>query len=180
MTVSRRFALFAALLALFSAPNVSAAAEPLSDMQIEQIRQNCVAAQSSMQRLEQTEAVSRRNRGVSYESTLRLMAALNGRIAINKLSAPSLSTITAEVDKKRVEFAENYLDYNNSFNVTMKLPSCREQPVTFYDYLTQTRELRAKLSTTIDDIDRLLDTYQLSLNELKVAVNGTAASGAAR
>lgn len=170
----------ASLLVVLASPNVNAAAEPLNDTQIEMIRQNCLAAQGSMQRLEQSEAVSRRNRGVSYESALRLMAALNSRIAINKLNAPNLSSITSDVEKKRTEFTEKYLAYNNSFTVTMKLANCREQPVTFYDYLTQTRELRTALSSTIDDIDRLLDQYQVELDSLKANVASTQTSGAAQ
>lgn len=171
MKISRRLALVASVLAVLCAPNVSAETETLTDAQIEIIRQNCVAAQSSMQRIELTEAVTRRNRGVSYESTLKLMAALNSRIAYNKLTAPELAALTADVEKKRSQFTENYINYNNSYNVTMRLPNCKEQPVTFYDYLTQTRDLRTKLSTSIDDIDRLLDAYQVALNELKSSVS---------
>lgn len=172
MKVSRRLALVASLLALLCAPNVSAETETLTDTQIEIIRQNCVAAQSSMQRLELNEAVTRRNRGVSYESTLKLMAALNSRIAYNKLTAPTLASLTSEVEKKRAQFVENYINYNNSYNVAMRLTNCKEQPVTFYDYLTQTRDLRTKLAANIDDIDRLLDSYQQALNELKNSVSG--------
>lgn len=167
MKYSRRFAIVASLLVLLTSPNVSAEGESLNDVQIELIRQNCVTAQSGMQRLELSEAVTRRNRGVSYESTLKLMAALNSRIAFNKLSAPTLASLTAEINKKRGEFIDNYITYNNSLNVTMKLSNCKEQPVTFYDYLTQTRQLRTKLSTGLDDIDRLMDSYQTALNELK-------------
>lgn len=174
MKYPRQFAAIASLLVLLASPNVSAVGEPITDAQIEVIRQNCVAAQSSMQRLELNEAVTRRNRGVSYESTLKLMATLNSRIAFNKLNAPTLTSLTAEINKKRTEFAENYISYNNSFTITMKLPNCQEQPVTFYDYLTQTRQLRAKLSTGIDDIDRLLDSYQTALNELKQSTTTTA------
>ena len=177
MKISRRLALVASLLALLCAPNVNAETETLTDTQIEVIRQNCVSAQSSMQRLELNEAVTRRNRGVSYEATLKLMAALNSRIAYNKLTAPNLASLTAEVEKKRTQFVENYINYNNSYNVTMRLPNCREQPVTFYDYLTQTRELRTKLATSVDDIDRLLDSYQQSLNSLKETVNAAADAG---
>ena len=174
MKISRRLAVGASLLALLCAPNVSAETETLTDKQIEVIRQNCVTAQSSMQRLELNEAVTRRNRGVSYESTLKLMAALNSRIAFNKLYAPSLTSLTAEVEKKRAQFVDDYKNYNNTYNVAMKLPNCKEQPVTFYDYLTQTRELRTKLSTTINDIDHLLDSYQQSLNDLKTSVTSAA------
>lgn len=170
MKTKRRLALGASLVVLLCAPNVSADAQTLGDAQIETIRQNCVAAQSNMQRLELNEAVTRRNRGVTYESTIKLMAALNSRIAANKLTAPELSTITAEVEQKRSQFTDNYIDYNNSYNVTMRLPKCREQPVTFYDYLTRTRELRIELATNIDDIDRLLDSYQLALNNLNTSV----------
>ena len=133
-----------------------------------------------MQRLELNEAVTRRNRGVSYESTLKLMAALNSRIAYNKLTAPTLASLTSDVAKKRAQFTENYIAYNNSYNVAMRLPNCKEQPVTFYDYLTQTRELRTKLATTIDDIDRLLDSYQQSLNGLKSSVSAPLDQGSSQ
>lgn len=177
MKISRRLALVASMLAVLCSPNVSAEAADLKDTQIEIIRQNCVTAQSSMQRLELTEAVIRRNRGVSYESTLKLMAALNGRIAYNKLSAPALTSLTSQIDQKRSEFIENYINYNNSYNVAMRLPNCKQQPVTFYDYLTQTRQLRTKLATSIDDIDRLLDSYQQALNDLKNSVSTPVESG---
>lgn len=180
MKISRRLAVGASLLALLCAPNVSAEAEALTDTQIEIIRQNCTSAQSSMQRLELNEAVTRRNRGVSYESTLKLMAALNGRIAYNKLTDPTLASLTAEVEKKRSQFVGDYKNYNNSYNVAMRLPNCREQPVTFYGYLTQTRELRTKLVTNIDDIDRLLDAYQQALNDLKSSVGGSSEPGSSQ
>ncbi len=177
MKISRRLAFAASILAILCTPTVNVRAADLTDTQIEIIRQNCVTAQSSMQRLELNEAVMRRNRGVSYESTLKLMAALNGRIAYNKLYAPSLTSLTAQIDQKRAEFTENYITYNNSYNVVMRLSSCKEQPVTFYDYLTQTRELRTKLATTIDDIDRLLDSYQQALNDLKSSVTPATTPG---
>lgn len=174
--MSRVFAFAASALVVLSAPVVSAEGESLTDTQIEIIRQNCVTAQSSMQRLELNEAVTRRNRGVGYEATLKLMAMLNSRIVYNKMTAPELASLTSQIDAKRNEFAQNYKDYNNSYNTTMKLTNCHEQPVTFYDYLTQTRELRTKLSTTIDDIDKLLDQYQLRLNDLKKSVAQDASS----
>lgn len=177
MKISRRLALGASIVAILCAPQVSAEAADITDTQIEIIRQNCVSAQSSMQRLELTEAVIRRNRGMRYESILKLMAALNGRIVYNKLSAPPLTSLTSQIDQKRSEFIESYINYNNSYNVVMRLPNCKQQPVTFYEYLNQTRELRTKLATTIDDIDRLLDTYQQALNDLKSSVSAPAESG---
>lgn len=170
MNLSRRATIIASLLVVLMAPQVRAEADPLSDARIELIRENCVAAQSSMQRLELNEAVMRRNRGVGYESALKLMAALNSRIVFNKMTAPELAALTQQVAVKRNEFTQNYIAYNNSYHTTMRLPNCREQPVTFYDYLTQTRELRAKLSVTIDDIDKLLDDYQLQFNNLKQTI----------
>lgn len=149
---------------------VNAEAVPLTDQQIELVRRNCVQAQANLQRLERIETVARRNRGVGYESTLRLMAALNSRVATNKLNVPNLLTTVSQIEKKVDEFDRDYITYNNTFNTTMKLSNCREQPVTFYDYLTETRDLRLKVSTDVAAINQLLDDYQKGLDELKTMV----------
>jgi len=170
MKITRRVSLLACLFVVLATPTVHAEAVPLNDQQIELVRRNCIQIQSSMQRLERIETVARRNRGVGYESTLKLMAALNSRVAANKLNVPEFIVTAAEMEKRVNDFDRNYITYNNSFHTTMKFANCQQQPVTFYDYLNQTRELRARVGTDVEAISKLLDDYQKSLDKLKQTV----------
>lgn len=169
MKSKRLASLFAAILVIFVAPLVSAEAQPLTDAQINVIRQNCGQAQQILQRLQRNEAATRVNRGREYETTLRLMASFNGRVALNKLNAPVLAATTSQVEAKFDAFRADYIAYDDQLEVVLKL-KCSEQPVTFYDELTLAREARARVAQDVQDIDTLLDQYQAALGELKSAV----------
>lgn len=156
---------FAIFLVVLAAPLVSAEAQPLTDRQVDVIRQNCGQAQQILLRLQRNEAAARVNRGRGYESTLRLMASLNSRVALNKINAPNLTATTSQVESKFEAFRADYIAYDDQLEIVLKL-RCSEQPVTFYDELTLAREARAKVAKDVRDIDGLLDQYQLALNEL--------------
>jgi hypothetical protein len=166
MKASRRASLIAVMMVFLMAPHVSAEAVPLSDRQIQVIKANCLNAQNLMQQLQRTEAVTRVNRGRAYESVSRLFVALNSRIALNKLSSPGLTAITAEMDKRFSSFKQNYSQYEETLAATAKL-QCSDQPVTFYDSLTNARELRAKVAADIKSINESMDAYQRGVDELR-------------
>ena len=162
------------MLAVFLvAPSVNAEAVPISDRHIQIIKTNCLSAQSSIQQLQRTEAATRVNRGRAYESISKLLVALNSRVTVNKLNAPVLAAATTEMDKRFTTFKSDYSQYEDSMMATIKL-SCRDQPVTFYDALNHTRELRAKVATDIKSLNETLDTYQDGVNELRASVMQTA------
>lgn len=171
MNIKRSATLFAILLTVLVTPFVSAEAQPLSDRQIDLIRQNCTTAQQTMQRLQRDEAATRVNRGRQYETTLRLMASFNGRAAVNKINAPALSAATSEMEKKFASFRANYIEYDDQIKFVLKL-KCSEQPVTFYDELTLAREARAKVEQDVKAIDTVLDQYQNALTELRAELSG--------
>lgn len=162
----KKLSLFACLLAVLTSPMVSAEAEPLTDRQIDIIRANCLSAQSTMQQLQRSEAATRVNRGRGYESISKLMAALNSRVALKKLNAPGLNSSTAEMEKRFGSFKDDYSAYEDELNNLIKLP-CNEQPVTFYDTLTNVRQLRAKVADDIDGINEMLDNYQAGVDSLR-------------
>jgi hypothetical protein len=122
-----------------------------------------------MQQLQRTEAATRVNRGRAYESISKLLIALNSRVALNKLNAPSLAATTTEMDKRFNTFKDDYSQYEDKLVATIKL-KCSEQPVTFYDSLTQVRELRAKAADDIKSLNEVLDTYQSAVNDLRANV----------
>jgi len=164
--MKRAISLFAIAIAVLAAPFVSAEAQPLSDAQINTIRQNCTQAQQILQRLQRNEAAARVNRGRGYETALRLMASFNARVAVNKLNSPALTAITAQAEDKFDAFRNDYIAYDDQLEAVIKL-KCNEQPVTFYDELTRAREDRARVAKDVQEIDSLLDQYQTALGELK-------------
>ena len=170
MKLRRLASLFAAVLVVFAAPLVSAEAQPLSDKQIDVIRQNCTEAQQILQRLQRNEAAARVNRGRGYETALRLMASLNSRVALNKLNAPKLTDITSQVENKFNVFRSDYIAYDDQLEAVLKL-KCSSQPVTFYDELTLARDDRTKVAKDIQAIDGLLDQYQAAVSELKASLS---------
>jgi hypothetical protein len=148
------------------APSVSAAPQSLSDAQIEQIRRNCQASQGYLQQIQRNDAAARINRGVAYESLTKAVANFNSRVALNKLNGSTLVTVTSDLRERVSTFQADYLLYEDALSSTLTI-KCREQPVTFYDTLTNARDLRARLSKDIVDINTLLDQYQVGLTALR-------------
>lgn len=160
---------FALFLTLCMAPQVRAEALPLSDAQMLAIRQGCQTAKRGIDIVQETEAASRVNRGRVYESIMQLVAALNSRVALNKLDSPALTSTTANLQKALTTFHADYIDYAKKMDQTMA-ESCHNAPVSFYDSLTAAREARALVAEDIRVIDKLLNQYQDGLNKLKADV----------
>lgn len=169
--MKRAVSLFAIAATIFVAPFVSAEAQPLTDAQIDIIRQNCAQAQQTMKRLQSNEAAARVNRGREYETTLRLLASFNSRVVLNKQNVPALAEATSEIEKKFGTFRADYIAYDDQLKKVIKL-RCNEQPVTFYDELVIAREARARVADDVRGIDTLLDQYQKALSELRTSLAG--------
>lgn len=142
-------------------PFVSAV-EPLNEARVEVIRQNCSSAQVSMQRVLRSDTASRLNRGRAYEETIKLLAAFNSRAAINTFNVPVLIQTTADFESEFSAFKTSYIVYDTSMKETLRI-KCSEQPVTFYDSLTKTREQRAKLHAHINKMNEYFDAYATGL-----------------
>lgn len=141
----------------------------LSERQIEIIRANCPTAQTHLQQVQRSDVTTRISRGRDYEQLLRLMATFNSRVVLNKLDASTLSSATADFEKQFRAFQRDYIAYNEQLSTTVNM-RCSDQPVTFYDALTLTRQYRARLATEIKTINELLDAYEKGLTELRKEV----------
>lgn len=165
----KRFGLFlSTTLVVIVSPFVSAA-EPLDDARIEIIRQSCRSAQTTMQQVLRSDTAARVNRGRAYEETIKLLAAFNSRAAFNTYNVPGLIESTAAYEAEFVAFKATYINYDTSLKNTLRI-NCIDQPVTFYDSLTRTKELRAGLTAHIVKMDQLLDTYNAGLLEINVQI----------
>jgi hypothetical protein len=171
---------FSVFLTLLSSPMVNAAsATPLTDQYIESIRIGCTDALQGMLQIQKSEAATRVNRGREYETLLRLVAAFNSRVVLNKLDAPVLTSNAAKLQKQFSEFQKHYLDYAKKYDLALDV-NCKNAPVTFYDNLTTAREARAKIAVDIKEMDTILEEYSRGLETLKTDLQKVEAEGAAQ
>ncbi|MEO5499252.1 MAG: hypothetical protein ABIR46_02015 [Candidatus Saccharimonadales bacterium] len=155
------------LLTLLSGPMVRAEGDqPLTDENIASIKSGCTDALQGLLRVQKTEAATRVNRGREYESILKLAAAFNSRVVLNKLDAPLLISTTTKLQTEFNEFQTHYIDYADKVDATLEI-NCKQAPVTFYDSLTSARESRAVVAKDVGDMETLLNDYQRGLDELK-------------
>jgi hypothetical protein len=164
--MKRAFILFSVFLTLTASPLVRAESAPLTDQYIASIRAGCSDALQGILQVQRTEAATRVNRGREYETLLRLMAAFNSRVVLNKLDVPTLTGTSARMQGKFADFQKHYLEYADTVDATLKV-NCKVAPVTFYDNLTATRDARAKVASDVREIDDLLNEYQKGLDTLK-------------
>jgi hypothetical protein len=170
--MKRALLMISAFLAVVASPMVNAqTAQPLTDQYIASIRVGCADALQGILQVQRTEAATRVNRGREYEALLRLVAAFNSRVVLNKIDAPVLTATTSRMQQRFAQFQQHYLDYADKMDATLDI-NCKEAPVTFYDNLTAAREARAQVANDVVEMNKLLDEYQQGLNELKTELKG--------
>lgn len=163
---------FALILAVAASPFVYAQ-ETVSSLlpeQVDIIRTNCVDAQPTFLRVQQSDKTSRINRGYEYEMLSRLMIAFNSRAALNRINSPELLSITSDFEKAFKAFSETYTLYDDSISKLVRY-KCQESPEAFYTLLLEARAHRQELNRRIVEIDTLLERYQMNLNAIKKVVN---------
>lgn len=131
--------------------SVRAESTPMTEAHIARIRANCVEAQATLRQLHASDALLRVNRGQLYESiSTKLMASLNSRISLNRLDGASLVAIAATYEGQLTYFRQSYQQYEEAMSRILKI-NCTNQPVVFYDGVTDVRAKRKKVheSTTV-------------------------------
>lgn len=148
---------FATIL-VFSAP-VQAQDSP-SEEHLEKIRQNCVSAQVTMQRIQHSDIATRINTGRVYDALItRQMAPLNSRTSLNRVSiAPVLADDTRSLENVLLSFRDNYADYTDALSRAIRL-KCQDKPEEFYRYVQDARELRQDLSEDVENMKKLTKEY---------------------
>ena len=169
--MKRLFLLIATMLILVVSPvvNVRADSTPLTDEQITAIKVGCNDGLRGISQIQKSEAGTRVNRGREYETLLRLVAALNSRIVLNKLDAPALTSTAARLQMTFTQFQSHYIDYADKMDATLAI-NCNDTPVTFYDSLNNARVARNLVASDVKQMDILLDEYQKGLDSLKATI----------
>lgn len=157
-----RILVLAALIlgAFFILPDVKAnAATTITPEVIERIKARCVENQGALNRLHQTDAFLRNDRGNLYRTIGdKLMVPLNRRLASNQLDGGAFLTITSDYNAEYNRFYRAYIDYDNALSNVLET-DCKREPVAFYNALLDAREKRVKLSESNTKIKEHIRQY---------------------
>lgn len=149
----------------------------ITEDKVQMVRTNCVAAQVSIQQLQNSDVVARTNRGRSYENILRLMAAFNARVAANKLTEPKLIEATGVMQRDATAFYKHYDSYKDTIEQLIEL-DCRAQPVSFYRKVQTLRQQRDSLKTDVAALDKQVADYGALVADMKARLVAPPADGA--
>lgn len=154
--------------ALFLVPQQQASAvTTIAPEVIERIKSRCVENQAALNRLHQTDAFLRNDRGNVYRTISdKLMVPLNRRIASNQLDGGALLTITSDYNAEYNRFYRAYIDYDNALAAVLDI-DCGREPVAFYTALLDAREKRNKLSESNAKIKEHIRGYGVAFSGFK-------------
>ena len=154
---------------------VATAQEPIQQTEItvvDNVRSRCDSLQSSLGRLHTSDALLRVNVGQTYNSiSVRLMARLNSRLALNRIDSLETVEIANRFDQLRVEFAANYNDYETAMSSLVKI-DCKQKPAEFYAQLLTTRDLRLRLAETVKLLNGSISDYRTAVERVKSGLGG--------
>lgn len=141
----------------------------ITEQQIERIKNTCVENQATLNRLHQTDAFLRNDRGNLYRTINdKLMTPFNRRLGANELDASDFLAISTNFNTEYSKFYDAYTNYDNAM-VKLLATDCTKQPVSFYNALLDARDKRAKLSKANQAIITLIKDYQSTFEAFKAS-----------
>lgn len=136
---------------------------PMTEAHIARIRANCIETKSTLQQIHATDAGLRVNRGQIYESiATKLMAPLNSRLVLNRLDSDTFLTIADEYEQQLQAFRLQYQQYEEAMSATLRI-NCVNQPVAFYDSVTDTRTKRQATHDATIQLHKTIEKYGLEV-----------------
>lgn len=145
------------------------AATTITPEVVARVKARCVENQAALNRLHQTDAFLRNDRGNLYrEISDKLMVPFNRRVASNQLDGGNLLMIAAEYNNQYNKFYATYIDYDNALSKVLDI-DCSREPVAFYNALLSARGKREELSKINTAIKDLVLQYGKSFGEFKAA-----------
>lgn len=143
------------------------AAATITPEKIARIRSRCVENQAALNRLHQTDAFLRNDRGNLYRTISdKLMVPLNRRLASNQLDGGALLSITANYNDEYNKFYDQYIQYDNALSKVLEI-DCNREPVAFYNALLTARDKRNELSKINQSIKDLVRQYGAAFTDFK-------------
>lgn len=149
--------------------------QAISDQKVEIIKSNCQSAQVTLKQIQLSDVATRISRGRDYQQLIKLMATFNARLALNKIDAGSLTTLTANLELQFNDFQQTYINYSDQLTGLINI-DCRAKPTDFYNQLETARNTRVNLSKQVVDMSKLLDDYQKGVNGIAKQLSQESAS----
>ena len=132
------------------------------------LRQNCSSVRVAVKNIHTNDALTRVNVGQRYNSiSTKLMARLNGRLAINKLDSSKLVNITNNFESARLKF-----NGNDTAMTELQRASCLDNVADYYKKLIAARDARNRLSEDVKTMNDLLIRYREEVQAVKVSISG--------
>ena len=154
------FIVTAGILSIAAYMPLHAQSMPMTEAHIEQIRDNCVDAQSTLAQLHASDALLRVNRGQLYESiSAKLMTPFNNRVAANKLDGSKLSAQSGAYEHQLDDFRNSYKAYDETMTKSLKI-NCVNEPVAFYDSVAAARAKREEVHQRTVALQQTIQNYK--------------------
>lgn len=156
-----------ASLGVVSYSRQASAVVPISDVTIQQVKLRCIENQAAINRLKQTDAFLRIDRGSLYQDISgKLMTPLNERIAEAQLDGNRLAGITADFSRQYDVFYSNYISYNLELEDLLQI-DCKREPRDFYNLLVSVREKRQALDVSNKKLVSLVVDYRSAFKDFR-------------
>lgn len=137
------------------------------DNPVDRLQAQCDTIQTTLRRLHTNDSLLRVNIGQMYNSiSVRLMARLNSRLALNRIDSTRFVEISGRFDQERSTFSDSYSQYETSLSALIKI-DCKARPTEFYASLLTARDARLRLSTSVQALNDSVREYQVAVEDLR-------------
>lgn len=134
---------------------------------LDRLQAQCDTVRSHLSRLHSSDALLRVNVGQVYNNiSSRLMARLNGRLALNKIDSTELVRLASAFERERVSFSGRYSEYEAELAQLLKI-DCRTQVTDFQSRLGLVRDARHKLAATTRQLKETAMAYGAEVERIQ-------------
>ena len=141
--------------------------QSISDEHARYVAANCAEARTSLTRIHRNDTSLRLDRGRQFEFiSSKLMARLNGRLALNQFDAGELVSITSKYSQSVDKFRDAYYEYETKLSQVLRI-DCQDDPIAFYEGVQDTREKRQAVLDRVTEVNNLADDYYEEFNQLR-------------
>lgn len=141
--------------------------DTMTDEHIAHIKSNCQGALGTLGRIHANDAPVYINRNQTYFSIGdKLMARLNGRLALNRFDSSELVKTASDYNVALSRFRTAYKQYDDTMADVLHM-DCTREPVSFYDKVNDARELRGEVNGAVQQLKALIDQYQQDVQTFK-------------
>lgn len=132
------------------------------------VSQNCATMKQSLRALQRTDARTRSYLGAAYEKALSdFITPMDLRLINVGQPNAGLTTIHSNIISMREKFVHGYTTYSQSLEELIAV-DCQNEPQKFYNKLVETRNKRAEVEKTTEEIRRLFTDHLTAVKKLDV------------